>query len=90
MVALCAALDMGVTTKNTPMILTSGVGTSTKIANWRQSIWNNVLTNPACSSVDMFERNTWEPWDNVFSLIAEDISELKNKTNNSNYKLKKS
>ena len=89
-VALCAALDMGVTTKNTPMILTSGVGTSTKIANWRQSIWNNVLTNPACSSVDMFERNTWEPWDNVFSLIAEDISELKNKTNNSNYKLKKS
>ena len=89
-VALCAALDMGVTTKNTPMIFTSGVGTSTKIANWRQSIWNNVLTNPACSSVDMFERNTWEPWDNVFRLIAEDILELKNKTNNSNYKLKKS
>ena len=81
---------MAVTTKNTPMILTSGVGTSTKIANWRQSIWNNVLTNPACLSVDMFERNTSEPWDNVFSLIAEDISELKNKTNNSNYKLKKS
>jgi tetratricopeptide (TPR) repeat protein len=89
-VALCAALDMGVTTKVTPMIFTSGVGTSTKIANWRQSIFNNVLTNPVSSSVDMFERDTWEPWDNVFRLIAEDILELKNKTNNSNYKLKKS
>ena len=82
-VALCAALDMGVTTKNTPMIFTSGVGTSTKIANWRQSIWNNVLTNPVSSYVEMFERNTWEPWDNVFRLIEEDILELKNKTINS-------
>ena len=89
-VALCAALDMGVTTKVTPMIFTSGVGTSTKIANWRQSIFNNVLTNPVSSSVDMFERDTWETWDNVFRLIAEDVVKLKNKTNNSNYKLKKS
>ena len=75
-VALCAALDMGITTKNTPMIFTSGVGTSTKIANWRQSTWNNILFNPVSSSVDMFERNTWEPWDNVFNLIAEDIVKL--------------
>ena len=45
-VALCAALDMAVTTKVTPMIFSSGVGTPTKIANLRQSIWNNILFNP--------------------------------------------
>ena len=75
-VALCAALDIAVTTKVTPMIFTSGVGTSTKIANWRQSIFNNVLTNTVSSSVDMFERDTGEPWDNVFRLIAENIVKL--------------
>jgi hypothetical protein len=78
--ALCAALDMVVSTKVTPLIFSSGVGTPTKVANWRQSIWNNVLTNPVSSSVDMFERDTWEPWDTVFHLIAEDIFKLKDKT----------
>jgi hypothetical protein len=28
----------------------------------------------------MFERDTCEPWDTVFQLIAEDIFKLKNKT----------
>ena len=78
--ALCAALDMVVATKVTPLILSSGVGTPTKVANWRQSLWNNVLTNPVSSSVDMFERDTCEPWDTVFHLIAEDIFKLKDKT----------
>jgi tetratricopeptide (TPR) repeat protein len=86
-VALCAALDMGVTTKVTPMIFTSGVGTPTKIVNWQQSIWNNILFNPVSSSVDMFERNTWEPWDNIFNLIAEDISKQKDSFNYSEVKL---
>ena len=86
-VALCAALDIVVTTKVTPMIFSSGVGTPTKIANWRQSIWNNILFNPVSSSVDMFERNTGETWGKVFSLIAEDIFKQKNKINNSKDKL---
>ena len=25
------------------------------------------------SSVDIYERNTWEPWDKVFNLIKNDI-----------------
>jgi hypothetical protein len=66
-----------VSTKVTPLIFSSGVGTPTKVANWRQSSWNNVLTNPVSSSVDMFHRDTWEPWDDVFRLIAEDIFKLK-------------
>ena len=71
-VALCAALDMVITTKITVVYMSAGVGTSTKLANWKQSLWNNLLSNPQSSSVDVFERNTWEPWDNVFNLIKED------------------
>jgi len=81
--ALCAALDIVVSTKVTPPFISSGVGTSTKIANWKQSSYNSVLTNPVTSSFEMFDRNTWETWDNVFSLIAENISKQKNKTNKS-------
>ena len=81
--ALSAALDIVVSTKATPPIISAGVGTSTKIANWRQSNWNNVLYNPPSSSIEMFERDTWEPWNNVFRLIAEDISKQKNRKNNS-------
>ena len=80
--ALCSALDIVVSTKITVPLISAGVGTSTKLANWRQSTWNNVLWNPLSSSVDIFERNTWEPWNNVFCLIAEDIFKLKNKINN--------
>jgi tetratricopeptide (TPR) repeat protein len=71
--ALTAALDIVVSTRVTPSTISAGVGTSTKIANWRQSSWNNLLFNPASSSVEMFDRDTGEPWDNVFRLIAEDV-----------------
>ena len=74
--ALCSALDMAVTTKVTPMIFSSTVGTPTKIANWKQSSWNTILNNPVGPSVDIYTRNTWEPWDNVFDLIKEDILKL--------------
>jgi len=73
-VALCAAIDIAITTKVTPMIFSSAVGTPTKIANLRQSIFNTILNNPIGPSVDIFDRNTWESWDNVFSLITKDIS----------------
>ena len=74
--ALSAALDVVVSNKTTVPLITAGVGTSTKLANWKQSPWNNILLNPVGPSVDIFERNTWEPWDNVFRLIAEDIFKL--------------
>ncbi|MDC1357138.1 tetratricopeptide repeat protein [Pseudomonadota bacterium] len=71
--ALCAALDMVVSTKVTPPFISSAVGTSTKFANWKQSSYNIILNNPVTSSFEMYDRNTWEPWDDVFKLIAEDI-----------------
>ena len=74
--ALCSALDMAVTTKVTPMIFSSAVGTPTKIANLQQSIWNTILNNPVGPLVDMYNKNTWETWDNVFRLIKEDIIKL--------------
>ena len=74
--ALCTALDMVVSNHGTLPLISVGVGTLTKLANWRQSPWNNILNNPVGSSVDIFERDTLEPWDNVFNLIREDIIKL--------------
>ena len=71
--AFSAALDIVVSIKTTVPLISSLVGTPTKLANWRQSPWNNNLTNPIPSSVEVFERDTWEPWDNTFQLIKESI-----------------
>ena len=76
-VALCAALDVVVSIKNIVPTISAGVGTLTKLANWRQSPWNNVLLNPLSTSVKIFERDTWEPWENIFRLIAKEIKEIR-------------
>ena len=78
--SLCKALDMVVSTKLTVPFISAGVGTSTKLAVWRQSSSNNILLNPLSSVVDIYERNTWEPWGKVFHSISKDILKLKNKT----------
>ena len=85
--ALCAALDMVVSTKITVPLISSGVGTITKLANWRQSPWNNILLNPVGPAIDIFEKNTWEPWDNVFNEIAADIIKLNSKLNSTSESL---
>ena len=74
--ALCSALDIVITTKSIVPLISAGVGTLTKLANWRQSPWNNILHNPIGSSVHIYERDTWESWDNVFNLITEDVLKL--------------
>ena len=75
--ALCTAIDMVVSNKTTTPLISVAVGTVTKLANWRQSSWNNILNNPVGPSVDIFERDTLEPWDKVFKLIKEDITKFK-------------
>ena len=67
-------------TKATPPMISAGVGTLTKIANWRQSNFNNILTNPQSKALRMIHRDTLEPWDKVFNLIADDILKLKLKS----------
>ena len=54
------------------------IGAPTKVAVWRQSSGNNILGNPVGPSIDIFERNTWEPWDGVFQAIAKDILTQRN------------
>ena len=71
--ALCSALDMVTTNHGTAPLISAAVGTSTKLANWKQSPWNTIINNPRGPSVDIFERNTSEPWDNVLNLIRKDI-----------------
>jgi tetratricopeptide (TPR) repeat protein len=74
--ALCTAIDIIICNHGTVPLISGGVGTATKLANWRQSSWNTILHNPAGPSVDIFERDTIEPWDNVFSLIKQEILKL--------------
>ena len=80
--ALCAALDIVISTKITIPFISAGVGTTTKLANWNQSTWNNILLNPTSVSVDLFEKNTFENWENIFRFIKEDILKFRNKTKN--------
>ena len=75
--ALCTALDIIVSTKITVPLISTGVGTPTKLANWKQSTWNNKLLNPVGSCVDIFERNTWETWESLFGLISKEIKSFK-------------
>jgi tetratricopeptide (TPR) repeat protein len=79
--ALCAALDVVVSTKITVPLISAGVGTLTKVANWKQSPWNNILLNPVGPLVDIFEKNTWDPWSTVFEEIANDIDTLRSEKN---------
>ena len=72
--ALSAALDIVVSVSTAVSTISAGVGTPTKLLHWRQSYWNNILFTPPGPSVDVFERNTWEPWDEIFRSIAKDIA----------------
>ena len=74
--ALCAALDMLVSNHGTAPLISGAVGTPTKLANWKQSSWNTILNNPVGPLIDIYTRNTWETWDNVFRLIKEDIFKI--------------
>ena len=74
--ALSAALDIAVSVSTAVSTITAGVGTPTKMLHWRQSPWNNILLTPPGPFVDVFERNTWEPWDNVFHSVAIDIAKF--------------
>ena len=76
--ALCAALDIVVTVKNTVSLIAAGVGTQTTLLNWKQSDWNNVLHNPAGPRVKIFERSSGESWKNVMQLATKHIQNYLN------------
>ena len=72
--ALSAALDIVVSTTSAVPMISAGVGTLTKLANRKESSWNNALFKPLNSSLETFEKNKWEPWEHVFQRIAKQIS----------------
>ena len=74
--ALCSALDLIISTKTTVPIISAGVGTSTILANWKQSPWNNILLNPK-GHLLIYERNTAETWDKTFNSISQDVLKFK-------------
>ena len=74
--ALSAALDCVVSFATSVPMLTAGVGTLTKCIMPTDGKYNNILGGPVGPLVDKFEKNTREPWSNVFGLIADDIKKL--------------
>ena len=87
--ALCGALDLVVATKTTPPMISAGVGTPTKIANWKNSSFNNILNNPLSRTLDMIHKDNSEPWNKVFKLIADHLLQMNDNTSYSKEKLKR-
>lgn len=75
--ALASALDVVVSTTSAVPYISAGVGTITKFAAWKQGPWNNPLFTPAGPLIHKYERNTWDSWDETFTLIAEDLISLR-------------
>ena len=73
--ALSAALDIVVSVSTAVAAIAAGVGTSVKLISWRQSSWNNIQFAPRGPYIEVFERNTWETWDETFQSIAENLKE---------------
>ena len=75
--ALCAALDVCVSVSTAVSTVAGAVGTPTKMLHWRRSSWNNVLFTPPGPNVKIYEKDTWESWENCFKLIAKELKNIK-------------
>ena len=53
--------------------ISAGVGTPTKLLSWKQSPWNNFLFLPYGPFVEIYERNTWDPWTPVIDKLAQKL-----------------
>ena len=74
--ALTAALDVVITVSTAVSAIAAGVGAPVWLIAWRQSPWNNFLLAPRGPDVTSFERNTDEPWDDVFAALTERLGDL--------------
>ena len=69
--AFCKALDKSISIATTVAHISTAVGTQTIIPTWRQGPWNNILFNSRGPKVKALYRNTWEPWNRVFSDVKD-------------------
>jgi tetratricopeptide (TPR) repeat protein len=76
--ALYASLDMVISHSHSPHIISSAVGTPTKLATNRINTSDmNFLHAVPSTSIDIFLRDADEAWEDVFCLIAKDLLKLK-------------
>ena len=79
--ALLAALDMVISHCHAPYLISSAVGTPTKLTTNKQNTSvNNFLSAPVSTKVDMYLKDMNDTWENVFSQIAKDLLQFKQKT----------
>ena len=71
--ALITALDIVISIRNSVPLISAGLGVDTKLVSWKQSYWNNILSNSHSKSIKMIHKNTHETWERVFNSIADDI-----------------
>ena len=72
--AFCKALDKSISVSTTVAQISTAVGTDTIIPTWKQGPWNNILFNSRGPKIKFVYKNTWDPWDSVFSDIASKLS----------------
>ena len=72
--AFCKALDKSVSVTTTVAHISTAVGTETIIPTWKQGPWNNIIYNSRGPKIKLLYKNTWDPWDSVFSDIASKLS----------------
>jgi hypothetical protein len=72
--ALSKALDVCISIATAVSTISAAVGTTTIIPTWKQSPWNNVLFTSTGPKVEIYFRNSWEDWGNVFESITEKIT----------------
>jgi tetratricopeptide (TPR) repeat protein len=78
--ALLAALDMVISHCHAPYLISSAVGTPTKLTTNKQNTSvNNFLSAPISSKVVMYLKDMNDTWENVFSQIAKDLLQFKQK-----------
>mgnify|MGYP001215333237 FL=1 len=72
--AFSKALDKSVSVATAVATISAAVGTHTIIPTWKQGSWNNILFTSRGPNVELFFRNTCEPWDNTFTNITKMLS----------------
>ena len=56
--ALITALDIVISIRNSVPLISAGLGVDTKLVSWKQSYWNNILSNSHSKSIKMIHKNT--------------------------------
>ena len=71
--AFSKALDISICVTTTVSHITAAVGTRTITPTWRQSPFNNIIYRSRGRNTEFYYRNTWESWQDTFTVIVDSI-----------------